>query len=380
MFSVSSARHLPHQRCKVRSVLGTAGKNWTTTATDLAGLRMEASYQEETLQMLTTTAQAGTGESSSGLFNFLDETVRPSLFRNGEVLTKRDSDGNDSGTVGMVLDKKELVVHNARALSDDQGKTCEANGFELLNAPLNDENINFFDHDEVAHDYYAQCAHLVAEKTGARAFAFDHNIRSASGKQSRKRTVGGQQVQEPLHLVHGDYTLYSAPQRLRDLTQPPTVNDTYRSTLKGASLVDPMDAQRALEDGRFAIINVWRNIADTPVAVHPLALCDGQRVDPHDLVVFEIHYQDRVGENYFARHSAAHLWYYYPKMTRAEALLIKQWDSAGALAQSNGKISDAADVNAPCTFSFHSAFEDPAAPADAPDRWSIEVRCMVIYD
>ena len=45
-----------------------------------------------------------------------------------------------------------------------------------------------------------------------------------------------------------------------------------------------------------------------------------------------------------------------------------------------------ADANAntdyqdqPCTFSFHSAFKDPATPADAPDRWSIEVRCIVIY-
>ena len=35
---------------------------------------------------------------------------------------------------------------------------------------------------------------------------------------------------------------------------------------------------------------------------------------------------------------------------------------------------------APCTFSFHSAFEDPAAPPDAPDRWSIEVRCVALYD
>ena len=33
---------------------------------------------------------------------------------------------------------------------------------------------------------------------------------------------------------------------------------------------------------------------------HPLALCDAQTVEPDDLVVFEIHYADRVGENYFA--------------------------------------------------------------------------------
>lgn len=328
--------------------------------------------------MLNTAAQDITGESSSGLFNYMDETVHPSLFRNGQVLTIRDTEGNDSVTIGMALEQKELSVHNARVLGDDERRTCQANGFELLSAPLNDEGINFFDHDEVVRGYYGQCTRLVAKKTGARAFAFDHNIRSASGKQSQKRPVGGQPVQEPLHLVHGDYTLYSAPQRLRDLTRPPS---TLRSVLgTGESLIDPADAQHALEGGRFAIINVWRNIADTPVAVHPLALCDGRRVDPQDLVVFEIHYQDRVGENYFAKYSPAHRWYYYPNMTRSEALLIKQWDSAGPLARSDGNVADAAEANAPCTFSFHSAFEDPTAPLDAPDRWSIEVRCMVIYD
>ena len=66
-------------------------------------------------------------------------------------------------------------------------------------------------------------------------------------------------------------------------------------------------------------------------------------------------------------------------MVRDEAMLIKQWDSFGPLAQSDGKESDASVENAPCTFSFHSAFEDLSVSDDAPDRWSIEVRCLVIY-
>ncbi len=67
-------------------------------------------------------------------------------------------------------------------------------------------------------------------------------------------------------------------------------------------------------------------------------------------------------------------------MTRTEALLIRQWNSAGAIAQSNGKFSDTADTGAPCKFGYHSAFEDRAAPPDVSDRWSIEVRCMVIHE
>ena len=322
-----------------------------------------------------------TDENTFGLFNYLDGTVRPSLYRNGAVMTKRDADGWDSGTVGMCLEAKELSVSNARSLRGDERRTCEANGFELLNAPLEDDGIDFFDHDQIVRHYYGQCTELVAQNTGGCAYAFDHNIRSASGKQSQKRIAGGQPVQEPIHVVHADYTLTSAPARLRDLTRPPSGNDTLCSVLPaGESLIDPADAERALNGGRFAMINVWRSITDTPVTVHPLAVCDGRSVDPNDLVDFEIHYQDRIGENYFAKHTPAHRWYYYPKMTREEALLIKQWDSAGALARSDGALSDGSASSAPCTFSFHSAFEDPASPPDAPDRWSIEVRCMVIYD
>lgn len=320
-------------------------------------------------------------EGTTGSFNYLDRTVRPSLYRTGAVRTTRDPDGSDSDTVGLALEAVELPVSDARLLRGGDRPTCEANGFELLHAPLDDGAIDFLDHRQLVHDYYRQCSDLVSASTGGRAYAFDHNIRSASGRQSGKRIAGGQSVQQPIHLVHGDYTLVSGPQRLRDLTKPPAVNDTLRTILKpGESPIDPADAERALNGGRFAIVNVWRSIAETPVAVHPLALCDGQSVVPQDLVVFEIHYRDRIGENYFARHAPAHRWYYYPEMTHDEALLVKQWDSAGVLARSNGEAADASDPDAPCTFSFHSAFEDPASPPDAPDRWSIEVRCVAIYD
>ena len=130
------------------------------------------------------------------------------------------------------------------------------------------------------------------------------------------------------------------------------------------------------------INNVWRNIAHEPVANHQLALCDGQTVNPEDLVVFEIHYRDRVGENYFAKHAAQHSWWYYPAMTRDEALLIKQWDSIGELARSGGARADSSvgSDQAPCTFSFHTSFKDLTIPPESPDRQSIEVRCIVLYN
>lgn len=315
-----------------------------------------------------------------GRVNYLAASVQPSLYRNGAVLTRRDADGSDAGTQGVALAPVVVNIGNARLAPGHC--TLEKSGFELLPRPVAGAAIDFFDHAEVVSRYYEDCAQLVADFTGARAFAFDHNVRSAQGKKSAQRIKGGQQVQGPAQVVHGDYTLTSAPQRLRDLTRPPGINDTVGTALPaGQSLIPPQVAAKALaHGGRFAIINVWRNIAAEPVATYPLALCDGQTVEPEDLVVFEIHYQDRIGENYFALNSSRHRWHYYPRMTRDEALLIKQWDCAGTLARSAGRLADASNALAPCTFSFHTAFDDPATPADAPDRWSIEVRCMVIYD
>ena len=319
-----------------------------------------------------------------GELNYLADSAKSSLYRNGKVLTRRDQDGNDGVYQGVDLKHLNINIHNARQLDEPSRPTLDPHGFELISCPTEKGDLDFYNQQQVVQMYYKECAATIKRITGAsQVFAFDHNLRSASGKQNKKRISGGQQVQEPLRIVHGDYTLTSAPQRLRDMTVPPRVNDTLSSILgKHESLLDHKTVEHALNhNGRYAIINLWRNIASQPVATYPLALCDGQTVDPTDLVVFEIHYHDRIGENYFAKYSPNHKWWYYPAMTNQEALLIKQWDSSGGLAQSQGADSDSSsgEDDTSCTFSFHSAFKEPDTPQDAPDRQSIEVRCIVLY-
>ena len=138
-----------------------------------------------------------------------------------------------------------------------------ANGFELLERSASLPDIDFLDHDQVVGRYYPCCAGIAREASGARLVAaFDHNIRSVSGNRSRRRIEGGQLVQPPIHRVHGDYTLTSRPQRLRDLAKPPTSNDTYRTVLcEGETLLKGTNVERVLRSGRFALINLWRNIA-----------------------------------------------------------------------------------------------------------------------
>jgi len=321
----------------------------------------------------------------SGLVSYMVESAESSLYRNGKVLTQRDHDGSDGGDEGVDTVELRIAIGDARALDSEDRRTIDVHGFELLDRPLRRANLNFYDHQQVVRDYYPECAAALGDVTGAaHVFAFDHNIRSTAGKECQRQIAGGQQVQGPAHLVHGDYTLTSAPQRLHNLAEPPSGNDTVRAILpEGEALIEQAVVDRAVaENRRFAIINIWRNIDDRPVESNALTLCDGQTVDPDELIVFEIHYADRIGENYFAKFAPRHGWWWYPAMTRDEALLIKQWDSHGELARSGGTRSDASvgDGQAPCTFSFHTAFKDMAAPSDARDRESIEVRCMVLYD
>lgn len=318
-------------------------------------------------------------------FTYLAPCVQSSLYGNGKVFTRRDRDGSDDAYHGAVTEERRARVSDARRLDRSRARSLQAHGFELVDRPLQRPGLAFFDHGQVVRDYYPECAEIVREATGAAGvYAFDHNVRWAAGRDSGRRIAGGQQVQGPIHVVHGDYTLTSAPQRLRDLAAPPGVNDTLRSVLgEGASLLSAAAVSRVLGGGgRFALINVWRNIDASPVMSDPLALCDARSVAVEDLVVFEIHYHDRVGENYFAKYAPRHEWWYYPAVTRDEAILIKQWDSAGTFARTDGAQADgdAAAGDAPCTFSFHSAFGDPGTPAGAPDRQSIEVRCVALFD
>ena len=316
--------------------------------------------------------------------NYLAPSVKSSLYRNGQVFVQRDIDGNDGPYQGAPIDQQNIAIQNGRHRDKTSNLTLDIAGFELSSQPLKNRDLDFFDQQEVLRKYYPECENIVRQATGAaHVFAFDHNLRSARHHNEQKQIKEGQKVQTPIQSVHGDYTLVSAPQRLLDLASPPRKNDTLRTLLTDSqSLLTTDFVSQVLDNNkRFAIINVWRNIAESPVLSHPLALCDGQTMSQRDLVVFEVHYDDRIGENYFAKYNPSHQWWYYPEMTRDEVILIKQWDSTGVLNPAANDSGSARRKPAmPCLFSFHAAFVDPTTPADAPDRQSIEVRCIVVFD
>eukprot|EP00550_Attheya_septentrionalis_P007142 CAMPEP_0198284852 /NCGR_PEP_ID=MMETSP1449-20131203/4252_1 /TAXON_ID=420275 /ORGANISM="Attheya septentrionalis, Strain CCMP2084" /LENGTH=393 /DNA_ID=CAMNT_0043982073 /DNA_START=107 /DNA_END=1288 /DNA_ORIENTATION=+ len=332
-----------------------------------------------------------------------------------DIYTRRDLSGTDSDIVGATWAPTNVRVKNARR----EGKTLDLNGFELLSSQVSDLNVDFLDQKDVVDRYYPHCERLVAEsiqKTwGGRNLivkAFDHNVRSSksgsfsSKKQQAIKNANGAVVQNPLGVVHADYTCVSGPKRLKDLSCPPKKNDVLRAQLLNLAMetagdgatIDESDIPSLLQDAvvqdalegkkRFIFVNVWRNInPNEPVLRSPLACIDAKTMSTADLVTFKIHYTDRIGENYFVRspeNPDGHGWWYYPQMNMDEALLLKQWDSSGRIAQLDGKekSGDVMDTShdSASTFTVHSAFTDVSCPTDALPRESIEVRCVIILD
>ncbi|CAE8734280.1 unnamed protein product [Polarella glacialis] len=310
------------------------------------------------------------GESVTAPFTYQGDEVPRGLLASGKVGTKRDGSGSDGDYFGCDFVRRDCTVTNGRG----RGFNLDNHGFQLVDSGI--EHTEYFNNDKVLNEYYPKCCELGKRMTGAETvYAFDHNLRSKAMSDAKKMVDGGNAVQGPAFVVHNDYSVVSAPRRARDLALPPKMNDTLRPLLGDTPLIDPTKIDELLK-GRWAIINVWRNIRTTPVQKLPLGLCEGPTIPMSDVITFEIHYADRVGENYFAAHSKEHQWFYFPEITRDEAVLLKCWDSAGeAFAPKDGSTGK----TVPATFSFHSAFEDPSSKADAEDRESVEVRTIAFF-
>ena len=232
-----------------------------------------------------------------------------------------------------ITDKQVMRIRNARPLAAQL--SLDTHGFCLARHVTMMKNV--LDPEELKSVYYPEMERLVCDIAGAmRAFMFDHTIRH--GDQAVREA---KLLREPVLYVHNDYTDASAPRRVRELL--------------------PEEAD-ALLGRRFAIIQVWRPLAT--VSRNPLAIADARSISPGDLIASERRYPHRVGETYRLRHNPAHQWYQFTRMTPDEAIVFKVYDSAR-----DGR----------ARFTPHTSFEDPATPADAPPRESIEARLFAFF-
>ena len=290
-------------------------------------------------------------------------------------------------------------------------------GFELHRNDIPEDVLNAIDFrnfKDVVTKYYPEIEKFVKKVTKAdHVFCFDHNIRRSAYVEQKNTNI---KTQPPIPQIHTDYTPTSAPRRLLDLTKRPKVNDSYACFRAPEDADKPLISKELAEKcKRFCIINVWRSVSDEgPIQQYPLAVCAANTLKyPDDFVVFEIQYQDRIGENWFVRDSGDphHKWFYFPQMAKHEALIFKQWDSEGRVQREVVKelletlekredipirefkqfIEKTSSLNGQGNasegfgdFCIHSAFqgpdEDKLNVEDVPARESIEVRLFVLYE
>lgn len=230
----------------------------------------------------------------------------------------------------------EMTVRNGRPLRDTFD--FDTHGFVFV-----DHRTlvgDFTDGAERERVYNREVQALIKEHCGAsEVVVFDHTIRVSDEEMQKAANV-----RPTVKSVHNDYTETSAPRRLREI-------------------VGEEDASRRMKK-RWAIVQVWRPIRG-PVLIDPLGICDGRSIPQQGFIRVERRYRYRTGEVYHIAHHPAHEWYYFPRMTREEAIVFKVFDS---------------DAAKPSRFTAHSAFDDPATPANAPPRESIETRTFAFFD
>ena len=228
---------------------------------------------------------------------------------------------------------KAMQIQNGRMLADRLSLE-ENRVFVKHDTKVGD----FFDAEQLRSIYYPEVEQLIKSNSGAvRVAIFDHTLRSGDEAEREEKLI-----REPVLSAHNDYTEWSGPNRLREFL--------------------PEEAERLLER-RFAIIQVWRAI-NQPIQSNPLAVADARSVAMEDLLVAERRYPHRVGQTYRLKFSPDHRWVYFPEMRRNEALVFKVFDS-----EKDGR----------ARFTPHTSFNDPASPAGAPARQSIEVRAFAFF-
>src|SRR5215469_6992469 len=227
-----------------------------------------------------------------------------------------------------------VLIRNARLAEQ---LSLDREGFQLVHHETAVQD--FYDRAEVREIYYSEIEQLLKEATGAeQVIVFDHQVRNI---QLYRR--GEKQARDYASTVHNDYTAKSGPRRVRDH-------------------LPPEEAEQRLRH-RFAEINVWRPIRG-PVESSPLALCDALSIESKDFIPADFVYRDKVGEVYRFTYNPKHRWFYFPRLERNEAILLKCYDS-----KEDGR----------ARFSAHTAFDDPTSGPDAPPRESIEVRALVFW-
>ncbi|EDQ92326.1 uncharacterized protein MONBRDRAFT_4795 [Monosiga brevicollis MX1] len=234
----------------------------------------------------------------------------------------------------------EVTVHDGRVA--DPPCAMETHGFTLIqDAQTSLSRDEFYDGNKVRKVYYPEIEAMLCEQLGCgHARVLHHAVRNEELEPNRSDVKGYGLA------VHTDANSNASQDLFRQFA--PLLDTQYHT-------------------GRFLFLNVWRPIGDEPVSNNHLAMCDQRSlVSPDDFVVCDFCLPGTSVEVYRPppTNASRHTWYCFPRMTRNEAILFKQWDS---------------DPTQLARICYHTAFRDPKAASSAPVRESIEVRCICFF-
>ena len=237
--------------------------------------------------------------------------------------------------------KHTVFIHDARPKLQRGEIDLDANGFTLLR--MQSQVCDFHDDAEVRSVYYPEVTSLVKRATGAvEVFITQHLVRTESKEDFNKAYA---------RFLHCDYSLDDARQSAARVLER-----------RGLAAAD-YDAKE------FAWYNAWQPFDHVAVR-NPLALLDAASLRMDDIVDYRYTgYGQQRNPNAAAETKSAmparnpsHRFYYVSNMATDEVLFFKQLDT-----RRRGGVCP------------HTSFDDPAVPADAPPRRSIETRLMAVF-
>lgn len=249
----------------------------------------------------------------------------------------------------------EVKIRDAR----QSGARLSSHGYELMTG-VTMCPADAFD----VSQYLRDVERLARELTDASAaVAYCHAARAP------KRASFGDETTRAGYATyaHTDQAHHSWAARLCDIVEewalvgPPGVNSDM--------------AMRAAAARRYAVLSAWRYLGpEQKCRSSHLAIVEPKSLRPEDVLHFEIRAPNGTfGSNYRLNKNAHlnHDWCYFPNMDKDnELLFFTVYDSKPTFANSEATLAPTV---------FHSAFYDPRH-SDAPDRESIDVRVLLIWD
>ena len=250
--------------------------------------------------------------------------------------------------------KPPTRIGNARLLQADA--TSEADflgqhGFVLLKAPT--RMADWDDADQVKWRYLPEVEAMIRERLyPGRPLV----IRQPPNVMRRGAGTTTPQYGLGVHSDHG--TTADDFQRNVEAFTGPDIGAQWRAGFERDEVEE------------FVALDFWRTTnMDGPLKHMPLALCDPSSIDQADIIPTALEGIAPGGALTYhvsLAHNEQQRWHYYPDMTPDEVLVFKLFQLRKD------------DVSQPYRACFHTAFEDPTAPADAPPRQSCEHRVSVL--